>query len=296
MDRPLRLITGGTGFIGSNLLGDLKISSADCNLQEQSETNEFLGKSQITEIVHCAAKHGSFSQMQSNHTEYLSKNLLIDTNVIGTAAKIGIENLIAVSSVSTLAENGNNELNESNLESTKITTSNFGYNASKRYSIDICRAINLDYGYNYKSVLLGNVYGPRDHFVKEGTVVASIISQMINAKNSGLDLVLFGTGKDLRTFTYVEDLNPALDFLMKSGDVSPTIISSGFHCSISELASYIKEELNFVGKIIFSEQQSDKKSIKVTSNQKLKLMGYTEKWTSIQEGIHKTVQWFLENG
>ena len=291
----MRLITGGTGFIGSNLNGDLKISRIDCDLMSKSDVEKFLLQEPITEIIHCAAKHGSYSQMRSNHTEYLYNNLLIDSNLIQAAANLKISNLIAVSSVSTLGENARKLLDESDLERTNYSQANFGYNASKRISIDLCKAVNLDFGFNYKSVLLGNIYGPNDHFHHSGTVVASIITQMIRAQNEKTDLVLFGTGKDKRTFTYVEDLNPALNFLMKSDVTTPVIVSSSHTSTISDLAEIIRDILEFRGKIIFSDARSTQASIKLTSNKMLQTMGYLGDWTSLQDGIEKTVQWALKN-
>ena len=295
MDRALRLITGGTGFIGSNLTGDLKISHLDCDLLTQSKTEEFLFENSITEIIHCAAKHGSFSQMRENHMQYLSKNLRMDNNLIELAANLKIKKLIAVSSVSTLGENEGTLLEESALQRTNFSQANFGYNASKRISIDLCKAANLDFGFNYKSVLLGNVYGPYDHFEKSGTVVASIVTQMIMAQEAKSDLKLFGTGKDLRTFTYVGDLNPVFNFLMDSEITSPVIVSSDCQSTISDLAEIIREVLEFNGRIIFSDSNSSRASIKITSNKMLQNLGYLNDWTALRDGIEKTVQWVLRS-
>lgn len=291
----MRLITGGTGFIGSNLAGDVKISSKDCNLQERFETREFLRKHQLTEIIHCAAKHGSFSQMRKNHLQYLSQNLRIDSNLIETAAELGIQRLIAVSSVSTLDESSGQLLEESALERIYFSQANFGYNASKRISIDLCKSVNLDFGFNYKSVLLGNIYGPNDHFQKSGTVVASIITQMLKAKQEKTDLNLFGTGRDVRTFTYAGDLNSVFNFLLNTEVNAPVIVASNYQSTISELADIIRDVLEFKGKIIFNDSNSTHVSVKVTSNKMLQTLGYSGEWTPLRSGIEKTVEWVLSN-
>lgn len=295
MGRALRLITGGTGFIGSNLTGDLKISHLDCDLLNQSETEDFLKENAVTEIIHCAAKHGSFSLMRENHMQYLTMNIRMDTNLIESAANLKVKKLIAISSVSTLGESGGALLEESALQRTNFSQANFGYNASKRISIDLCKSANLDYGLSYKSVLLGNIYGPHDHFEKSGTVVASIITQMIKAQNEKTDLKLFGTGRDVRTFTYVGDLDPVFNFLMNSQVTSPVIVSSDCQSTISDLAEIIREILEFKGKIIFSDSGSSQESIKVTSNKMLQNLGYLNDWTTLRDGIEKTIKWVLRS-
>jgi len=176
-----------------------------------------------------------------------------------------------------------------------FSEANFGYNASKRASIDLVKAVNLDFGFNYKAVLLGNIYGPNDHFEKEGTVVASIISQMLVAKSRNEDLKLFGSGRDARNFTFVGDLNSVFDFLLEQKSIAPVIVSSNQTATISEVAEIIKRAMGFKGKIIFLNSNSGSHTIKVTSNAQLQKIGFSQEWTKLQNGIQETVDWALLN-
>jgi GDP-L-fucose synthase len=295
MDRTLRLITGGTGFIGSNITGNVHLSSRDFNLTRTEEVQKLFNFYKIDEIIHCAAKHGSFMEMSKGHTKYLSDNLKIDANLIQTSALNGISKLIATSSVSTLGKSSSGIYTISDLSFNNFTNSNFGYNVSKRSSIDLCKAVYMDYGYKYKSVLLGNIYGPRDHFTKSGTVVASIISQMLEAKQSGQDLKLYGNGKDRRNFTYVGDLNEIFSFLLENDSTEPIIISSNWSASIFELANLIKKVINFKEDIIFLDLGNYKETYKLTSDSQLKEIGFLYEFTNLEVGIEKTVEWVLSN-
>jgi nucleoside-diphosphate-sugar epimerase len=82
---------------------------------------------------------------------------------------------------------------------------------------------------------------------------------------------------------------------MKSEVNSPVIVSSDFQSSISDLAEVIRDILEYKGRIVFTDSGSSSASVKITSNKMLKTLGYSEKWTSLRDGIEKTVQWVLKD-
>jgi len=77
-----RLITGGTGFIGSHISGTLRASSETLNLLDFPGTLEFFQTNEISSVVHCAANISSAQKMKENHHTFLVKNLLIDLHVL----------------------------------------------------------------------------------------------------------------------------------------------------------------------------------------------------------------------
>lgn len=291
----MRAITGGSGFIGKHLKSDLKITRDVCDLTNREALVKLLESHKIGQIIHLAAKHGSSQTMSKNHLDYYATNGIIDLNVISSAARIGIPNLIAVSSISTLASSGKLELTEGDLERTNIPRINFGYNASKRIAIDLCEAVQLDYGFNYRSILLGNIYGPADYLHRNGTLVASIISQMIDASRRDQDLILFGTGQDRRTFTYVKDLEPVFDFILSASPGTPIIVSSNFQATVREVAEIVARVLNYRKKIIFADETNGTSTHKVSNDSSLRKMGFDASWTTLEEGIEQTIAWALQH-
>ena len=76
------LITGGSGFIGSNLDGDIKLSSKDCDLKNYDETIECFREHSPEIILNCAAHHGNYQSMFKNPVEMFTQNMLININVM----------------------------------------------------------------------------------------------------------------------------------------------------------------------------------------------------------------------
>ena len=79
---------------------------------------------------------------------------------------------------------------------------------------------------------------------------ALIITQILAAKSRNANLELFGNGRDVRTFTFVGDLNPPIEFLLELKSVAPILVSSNQTATFSELAELINNAMGFKGRII----------------------------------------------
>ena len=109
------LITGGSGFIGSNLEGDIKLSSKDCDLRNYNRTLECFKKYKPTSILHCAAHHGNYISMHNLPVESFMDNMLINMNVLRAAKELNIKKLIAYTSVTAFPHKLNKPYSEEDL-------------------------------------------------------------------------------------------------------------------------------------------------------------------------------------
>lgn len=115
-------------------------------------------------------------------------------------------------------------------------------------------------------------------------------------------VTLWGTGSPKREFLYVEDLADAIVYLMNKIDAKDLYeqglthinIGTGEDLSIAELADTIKNIVGFEGEIKYDSTKPDGTPRKLMDVSRLHELGWKHK-TSLEEGIKKTYQWFLDN-
>ena len=106
---------------------------------------------------------------------------------------------------------------------------------------------------------------------------------------------IWGTGKPLREFLYVDDLADSIEFLMKNEtDFDLINIGSGEEISIAELANLIQKVIGFEGEIVFDKNKPDGNPRKLIDSSKLNALGWKPS-ISLENGLEMTYKWFLEN-
>ena len=107
--------------------------------------------------------------------------------------------------------------------------------------------------------------------------------------------LIWGTGKPLREFLYVDDLADCIEFLIdKKIDTSLINVGSGVEISILELSNKIKELIGFEGELIFDENKPDGNPRKLLDSTIINNLGWKYK-TSLDEGLSKTYKWYVDN-
>ena len=137
MDRVL--VTGGNGLVGSQFIGDRyhKIGSKDYNLINQKESYHII-KRDWDGVIHTAAKVGGVGGNMRYKGEFFYDNIMINTNVIETARKEGIENLVCFLSTCVFPNDVEYPLTEKKIHLGPPHFSNDAYAYSKRMA-DVLR-------------------------------------------------------------------------------------------------------------------------------------------------------------
>jgi nucleoside-diphosphate-sugar epimerase len=146
-----------------------------------------------------------------------------------------------------------------------------------------------------KILRLSNVYGPYDDFSPlTAQVIPSLIAKMINA--NGKEVIIAGDGSSIRDFIFSDDIVDAMLLAMSDAPTClPINIGSGKGCSIRELAETISSLVPIKPKLIFDSSLPTGDKIRVLDTKRAKkILGYNPK-TTIQEGIKKTIEWYIEN-
>jgi GDP-L-fucose synthase len=148
-----------------------------------------------------------------------------------------------------------------------------------------------------------NLYGPNDNFNLETShVLPALIRKFHEAKkNNDSTVTIWGTGKPLREFMYVEDLASAIVFMMEIIDakdlyengITHLNVGSGEDITISDLAKLIAEITKFDGKITYDSSKPDGTPRKLMDVTRINSLGWKYK-TDLKEGILKTYNFFKE--
>jgi GDP-L-fucose synthase len=290
------LVTGGYGLVGSHIKSDIKIGR-EIDLTNPHLTYEAFEKHKPTHIIHCAGKVGGLGGNMKYKGEYFYDNIMINTNVIESARKVGVENLVCFLSTCVFPDNIEYPLTEKKIHLGEPHSSNYPYAYAKRMADIQIRAYREQYGLNYKSVIPTNIYGSNDNFsLEHGHVIPMLIHKLFLAKETKTDFTVWGSGKPLREFIYVKDVARLSEWVLNNYNESePIILSPSSEISIRDLVDLLVNYFNFKGKVIFDDSKPDGQFRKPSDNSKL--MSYLPdfKFTPIEEGLKETVEWFIEN-
>lgn len=292
-----RLVTGGTGMVGSAINADLKIGRKDCDLTNWVEVNAFFEKHRPKEVIHCAAKVGGIWGNMHYKGDFFRENILMNTYIIEAARLHGVERLVAFLSTCVFPDKVEYPLSENKIHLGPPHTSNDAYAYAKRMTDVQIRAYREQYGLNYVSVIPTNIYGPNDLFDMEGGhVVPSLIHRCFLAREQGKDLDVWGSGTPLREFIFAEDVAKLSEWALEYyNEPEPIIFSTSEETSIKDLVEMVAELLNFKGKINWLTDKPDGQFRKPSDNSKLKKYLPNFQYTPLYEGLKKTIEWFETN-
>jgi len=289
------LLFGSNSFVGKNLKVDHKVSRQEYDLTKYDQVLKALRRYKPSHVINCAAAHGSAKAMSTNNAEYMTTNIVIDSNILKAAHSLDIENIILMSSISAFPEIKGRDINENDLHVGQVNQYNFGYNSSKRISSDLCKSYVLDYKRNYRALFLGNLYGEHATFKVDSNMLNSIIFQIYSSKITGENLTLYGTGEDQRAFTYVNDLNQFIPKFFAKKEIKSCIFSSTEVFSVREIVEKVSKVIDFKGRVQFSGEITNNQKRKVASVDYLSKSFPDFRFTPFDVGLEKTIAWFLKS-
>jgi GDP-L-fucose synthase len=290
------LVTGGNGLVGSSITSDVKIGK-EYDLRNIEETNKMFEYHKPTHVIHCAGKVGGLSANMNYKGEFFYDNIMINTNVIESARKHNVKKLVSFLSTCVFPDNIEYPITEKKIHLGAPHFSNYPYAYAKRMADIQIRAYREQYGLEYVSVIPTNIYGPNDNFsLDTGHVIPMLLHKMYNAQRDNTDFVVWGSGKPLREFIYSKDIAKLSEWAVNNyNDPEPIIFSNSEEISIENLVDLLVKEFNFKGKVVFDKSKPDGQFRKPSDNSKLKSYLPNFEFTSIEQGLKETINWFIEN-
>lgn len=301
------LILGSNGLVGSNLYKKYLEKYPDHNilapkrysldLANWNNTLDYFLTHKPDVVFLCAAKVGGIKANRDNKATFITTNLKIQANVIESCHLSGVKKLVFLGSSCIYPKNSLQPIKEEYLMTGELESTNDAYAIAKIAGIKMCQAYNEQYGTDYISVMPCNLYGPGDNFDLESShVLPALIRKFHEAKkNNSPEVEVWGTGKPMREFLYVEDLAEALIYLSENYSSSEIInVGTGQDISISDLSEVIAKVVGYNGKIRFNPEYPDGTYRKVMDVSRIFETGWRPN-NSIEEGISKTYDYYLKN-
>lgn len=291
-----KLITGGSGLVGSEFKTGYKVSTKDYNLLCEKLVNEMFIMYAPEVVIHTAAKVGGVKDNMNHLAEYFRDNIVINNNIIHYSYKYGVKKLLCFLSTCIFPDNVDYPLTEDKIHLGEPHPSNYGYAYAKRM-VDIqIRAYNEQYGTQYFSVIPTNIYGKNDNYNLDSShVIPALIHKCYLAMVNNTDFVVWGSGKPLREFIYAEDVANICDILIKKyEDTKPLILSTSQEIAIGDVARMIADIMGFKGNIVFDTTKPDGQFRKPTDNSRLLNVIGDYQFTPLEVGLKKTIEHFLD--
>ena len=300
------LVLGSNGLVGSSLVRRftnenkyevIESTRKSTNLFNFEETKVLIEKVKPDLIINAAAKVGGIQANNTLGTEFILENLKININLLEACIPFSEIKIINLGSSCIYPLEAKNPIKETSFMDGKLEPTNSPYAMAKLTAIEMGKSLKKDHGHQILNLMPTNLYGPNDSFSEDQShVIPGIIRRIHKTKiNNESEFQLWGTGKPLREFLYVDDLAEAIQFIIEN-DINDDLLNvgSGEEISIYELSLLIKEIVNYEGKIIFDQTKPDGNPRKLLDSSKLNSYGWSAK-TSLSDGLKTTYRWYLDN-
>ena len=283
-------LAGHTGMVGSSIFRLLRHlgydsdsllteSKSRLNLTSQNLVNDFFSARKPATVILAAAKVGGIYANRNFPYDFLSQNLIIQSNIFQACLDNGVRNICFLGSSCMYPVSSSQPYCEEDLLTGSFEQTNEAFALAKITGLKTCQYLRNQFGLNTFTVIPNNSYGPNDHYTKDrGHVIPSIIQKIRSAViNQDPYIKCWGTGMPLRNFIYVDDLAHAIFKLIQSQttDSKHNIynIGSAKEITILDLVQLIAQKLNYKGEIIWDDTQPDGMLRKALDTQRIATLG-----------------------
>ena len=306
------VVTGGSGFVGTNFLLELLERGADVTththvrpMEIQDERIKIVKDIDLFKlddcmklldgadyVIHCGGYITNPSEVRTN-VQVLLHNINSTANVLEASAKCGLKGYLDINS-STGYPDRRHPVQEDEYWDEEPHESYFGYGWMRRYREKLMEFVS---GFSDLKIALGRgtaMYGPYDNFnPKTCHVIPALIHRVLSGEDP---FVVWGTPDVVRDFLYVRDVvDGGLLVLEKGESMKPYNIGAGTAITVGDIVDSILKATDKNPKVVYDETKPTTIPFRMVSTDRIQNeLGFEPKW-SFEEGIKKTVDWYVNN-
>jgi len=312
------LLTGGTGFLGKNIVNYFKsvnsenphltysvmsLGSSVYDLRDSYACKKALDHYKPDVIIHAAGSVGGIMANKENPGKFMYDNLAMGMNMLERTRQYRDKEadwvkFVMLGTVCAYPKFTPVPFKEKELWNGYPEETNAPYGIAKKTLMKLGETYHEQYGMNITNLIPVNMYGQHDHFnLTSSHVIPALILKFHQAIERGSRQVnIWGTGEASREFLYAEDCAHAIHCAINS-DVGPEPINigTGDEIKIKDLVKKIAREMGYTGFIAFDHSKPDGQPRRcLETSRAIDRLGFKAK-TDIRSGLQHTIQWFKEN-
>jgi len=306
-------VAGHRGLVGNAIVRRLRAAGhtglilhtrAELDLTDERATHAFFEAERPEFVFLAAAKVGGIVANNTYPAEFIRDNLAIQTNVIHSAWRAGVQRLLFLGSSCIYPKLAPQPMRERDLLTGPLEPTNRPYALAKIAGVEMCWSYNRQYGTKYLAAMPTNLYGPGDNYhPTDSHVIPALLRKFHEAKAAGAPQVtVWGTGTPRREFLFSDDMADACVFLMNlpdaryeallgsdetaTGRFEPPLVNIGVgeDLTIAELAALVAKVVGYAGTITYDTSKPDGTPRKLMDVGLLRAAGWQAR-TKLEDGL-----------
>ena len=300
------LVTGGAGFLGNFVVKKLLARgvpkknifiprSKEFDLRKWENCVKAVRGQDV--VIHLAGKVGGIGFNREKPGELFYDNLMMGVQLMEAARLAGIEKFVAVGTICAYPKFTPVPFKESDLWNGYPEETNAPYGLAKKMLLVQAQAYRQQYDFNAIYLLPVNLYGPGDNFdPKNSHVIPALIKKVADAKRIGKKYInVWGTGKASREFLYVDDCAEGIVLATeKYNKPDPVNLGANREIKIIDLVKLICKLMDFKADIRWNRTKPDGQPRRMLNTTLAKKEFGFKATTSFEDGLKKTISWYLE--
>ena len=301
------LVTGGAGFLGKQVVEQLKqagakaenilvVRSREYDLTRMDACQRAVEGQDV--IIHLAAHVGGIGLNREKPAELFYDNLMMGTQLIHAAYQAGCEKFVCVGTICAYPKFTPVPFKEDDLWDGYPEETNAPYGIAKKALLVQLEAYRQQYGFDGIYLLPVNLYGPEDNFdPRSSHVIPALIHKVHEAQVRGdKTLSVWGDGSPTREFLYSTDAARGIVMAAQSyAEAAPVNLGTNAEISIRDLAELICEVMEFEGELVWQTDKPNGQPRRCLDTSRAKQAFGFEAQVDFREGLKNTVEWYRQH-
>ncbi|MDZ8028947.1 MAG: GDP-L-fucose synthase family protein [Nostoc sp. DedQUE01] len=301
------LVTGGSGFLGRQVIDQLSqagadsekitvVRSLDCDLRVWENCQRAVDQQDI--VIHLAAHVGGIGLNQQKPAELFYDNLIMGSQLIHAAYQAGVEKFVCVGTICAYPKFTPVPFKEDDLWNGYPEETNAPYGIAKKALLVQLQAYRQQYGFNGIYLLPVNLYGPEDNFdTGSSHVIPALIRKVHEAQiQEQKQLLVWGDGSPTREFLYSVDAGRGIVMGTQFYNESePVNLGTGDEISILDLVTLICSLMEFKGEVVWQTDKPNGQPRRRLDTERAKLAFDFTAQVSFEQGLKNTIEWYRQH-